>query len=161
MKKMKIYLIIVLCILCLVNVAVSQSTDAYTKTEKEEKKGFFDPSKLSVQHSLSFGASSSSQFSGLKSQSLYSTMLTYQFSSPLTLNFNFSLPIHSTYSSAYNLNTDNLQSMEYFKNIPFDATLLWQPSEKFAMQISISKGYGYYYSPFSSSYLPLGLYRNW
>ena len=161
MKKIKVHCIIGLLIVCLVNFVNSQSTDAYKKSEKEEGKKFFDPSKLSVYHSLSFGASSSSQFSGLKSQSLYTTMMTYQFSSPVTLNFNFSLPIYSTYSSAYNLNADNLQSLEYFKNIPFDATLLWQPSEKFAMQISISKGYGYYYSPFSSYYSPLGLYRNW
>jgi len=159
MNKNKAHCMLCVLILCLVSFVNSQSTDAYKKSEQEEGKKFFDPSKLDVLHSLSFGASSSSHYSGLKSQSLYTTMMTYQFSSPVTLNFNFSLPIHSTYSSAYNLNADNLQSLDYFKNIPFDATLLWQPSEKFAMQISISRGYGYYNSPYSSFYSPLGLYR--
>jgi len=142
-------------LICIISLAVSQTVEAYKDTEKKEGISFFDPSRLTINHALSFGMSSSSAYSGLKHQSLYTTMMTYQFSNPVTLNLNFSLPIHSTYSSEFNLNADNIQSLDYFKNIPFDAHLRWQPSENFAVQLSVIRNTGaspFYYSPFYSPF---------
>jgi hypothetical protein len=152
MKTMCIKIAITL--LYIITIAVGQTVDAYDKDEKSEGKSFFDPSKLTINHAFSFGMSSSSAYSGLKHQSLYTTMMTYQFSNPVTLNLNFSLPIHSTYASEFNLNADNIQSLEYFKNIPFDAHLRWQPNEKFAVQLSVIRNTGAYpfYSPFYSPF---------
>ena len=161
MKTKNIFFIIAALLLTVAFVSYGQTVDGYEETE-ETGKGLFDPSRLTVRHALSFGAFSSSNISGLKSQSLYTTMMTYQFSKPVTLNFNVGLPIHSTFSSEMNLNPDNIQSMEYFQNIPFDASLLWQPSENFAMQIRVMRGTPYY-SPFISSYYsPFGGFLgNW
>ncbi len=109
-------------------------------------KGLLDPSRFSVNHSVSFGMSGSPN-SDLKSQSLYTTMMQYEFSQPVTFNLNFSLPIHSTYNDAHNLTQENLNSAEYFKSIPFDASLTWQPTDNMFLQLNIVKGTG------SSSYL--------
>lgn len=153
--KITNYLAVVISIIAGMSiVANAQTVEAYQDTKSKDGKSFFDPSKLTVNHSLAFGMSSSSQQSGLQSQSLYSTMLTYQFSQPLTLGLNFSLPIHSTYNSNLNLTPDNVQSLDYFKNLPFDAHLRWQPTENFAMQISIIRNTGtspYYFQPFGQS----------
>lgn len=161
MRKKYILIIIGVILLSITSLAVSQTVEAYDESEEEKGKGFFDPSRLTVNHALSFGMFSSAQTSGLKSQSLYTTMMTYKFSQPVTLNVNFGFPIHSTFSSEMNLNPDNIESLDYFKNMPFDASLLWQPSEKFAMQIRVIRNPAYY-SPFSSSYYsPFGFLGNW
>ncbi|MFP4416833.1 MAG: hypothetical protein ACOC4C_02135 [Fibrobacterota bacterium] len=102
-------------------------------------KGLFDPSRLSVNHSLSFGMSGAPG-TDLKSQSLYTTMLQYEFSQPITFNLNFSLPIHSSYNDGMNLNEENIYSAEYFRHIPFDAHLTWKPTENMFLQLSIVKG---------------------
>lgn len=160
--KQKIHLLPVLyTILCVAGFCLGQTVEAYEKNDASEGKSFFDPSKLTVNHSVSFGMASSSHYSGLKSQSLYTTMMTYQFSKPVTLNLNFSLPIHSTFASEFNLNAENIQSLEYFKNMPIDAHLIWQPSEHFAVQMSIIRNpmaNPYYYSPF---YSPYSFMRGW
>jgi len=161
------YLSVGIILFCMISLAIGQTVDAYDENKKEEGKTFFDPSKFSVNHMVSFGMSSSSQYSGMKSQSLYTTMMAYQFSKPVTLNLNFSLPIHSTYSSEFNLNAENIESLEYFKNMPLDAHLTWQPNENFAVQFSIIRNTGanpYYhspfYSPYSSHYSPYSLMRD-
>ena len=119
--------------------AFAQDEDAYRTDDKSEKTGLLDPSRFSYQQSLSFGMMSGSGISNLKSQSLYNTMLQYKMAAPVTLNLNFGLPIHSTLSSAQNLTTDNLQSLDYFKSIPFDFSLTWQPSEKMMMRFSVAR----------------------
>ncbi len=152
-----IYLLFVIFLLTFINLAFSQTVDAYNKKEEESKTSFLDPSRFTINHSISFGMLSSSQTSGLKSQSLYTTMLSYKFSQPVTLNLNFSLPIHSTYSSELNLNMENIESLDYFKNMPFDASIIWQPKENFTLQLSIirnTQASSLYY-PFSSYYSPL------
>ena len=116
-----------------------QTIDAFEQPSQTGKMGLLDPSRFNIGHSVSFGMSSSPNLSGLKSQSLYSTMMTYKFSKPITLDLNFSLPIHSTYSSSGNLTPDNVESLDYFKSIPIDATLSWQPSENFSMRLSIAR----------------------
>lgn len=135
---MKIH--VALGIICIFGVALfAQSEDAYSTGEDHQNTGnstLIDPSRLSIHHSLSFGAASISGLSDMKSQSLYSTMLQYRFQAPVTLNLNFGLPIHSTFSSTQNLTTDNLQSLDYFKSMPFDLSLTWQPSEKMLMRLS-------------------------
>lgn len=133
---------------------LGQTIESFESTDSETKKGLFDPSRFSINHSVSFGMSSSTQTKGLKSQSLYSSMMTYKFSQPLTLNLNFSLPIHSTYSPEFNLNQRNIESLEYFKSLPFDASIHWQPSENFSMSFSISRNvYDYsYINPYSLFY---------
>lgn len=128
---------VVLTLLCSF-VAFSQSEVAYELGDNQSK-GFLDPSRLTVHNSLSFGMLSSVGTSGLKSQSLYTTMMQYKFTAPVTLNVNFGLPIHSTLSSAQNLSSSNLQSIEYFKNMPLDVSLAWQPSPNMLMQFSIVK----------------------
>jgi hypothetical protein len=82
---------------------------------------------------------SSGSGSGLQSQSLYMTMMQYQFSKPVTLNLNFGLPIHSTYNDANNLSRENIQSADYFKNMPFNASLTWQPSDNFSMRFTVAR----------------------
>lgn len=161
MRRKYILAIIGVLLLSIVNPVVSQTHEAYDEKEEEKGKGIFDPSRLKINHAISFGMFSSSQTSGLKSQSLYTTMMTYKFSQPVTLNVNFGFPIHSTFSSEMNFNPDNIESLEYFKNMPIDASLLWQPSEKFAMQIRVVRNPAYY-SPFASPYFsPFGYIRNW
>jgi hypothetical protein len=142
----------------------AQSEDAYASTDGEQgTTKLFDPSRLSVRHSLSFGAfSGASGMSDLKSQSLYTTMMQYQFTAPVTLNLNFGLPIHSTFSQANNLNATNLQSLDYFKSIPFEVSLNWQPTETTQFQISIFKGSssGYYPNYYGYGYYG-DMYRPW
>jgi hypothetical protein len=86
---------------------------------------------------MSFGMAGGDKTSGVKSQSLYSTMMQYKFQAPVTLNLNFSLPIHSTFSSAQNLTSQNIESTEYFNTIPFDVSLQWKPAENFMMKFSL------------------------
>ena len=145
----------------------AQTTAAYDNTNSTEGKGLFDKSRFQVNHLLSFGMSTASSITDLKSQGLYTTMIAYQISKPLTLDLNFSLPIFSSYNSSQNLNINTIQSLEYFKNMPFDATLTWQPKENFAMQLSVIRNvatYPYYdspfYSPFGNPNTPLHL-RRW
>ena len=117
----------------------SQNEDAYKTKDEQKSTSLLDPSRFSIRHSVSFGAMSSSGVNGLKSQSLYATMMQYQFTAPVTLNLNFALPIHSTFSSAQNLTANNLQSMDYFKNMPFEMSLNWQPTKNTLFQLSIVK----------------------
>lgn len=132
-------LLVSVSLLCLIGAGMGQTRDAYEDSGEETGEGqsLLDPSRLSVNHSVSFGMSSSSAQAGLKSQSLYSTMLTYRFSTPVTLNLNFELPIHSTYSSGQNLNQENLQSLEYFRNMPLSAALTWQPRENLLLRFCV------------------------
>ena len=115
-----------------------QSEDAYREDGETSSAGLLDPSRLSINHSLSFGMGGS-QVSNLKSQSMYTTMIQYQFNTPLTLNLNLGLPIHSTFSASQNLTGDNIQNLDYFKNIPIDASLSWQPHENFMMRFSVMR----------------------
>ena len=117
---------------------VAQTEEAYEQTETEKSTSLLDPSRFSVNRSLSFGMSSASG-SSLKSQSLYSTMIQYRFAKPVTLNLNFSLPIHSTYNSSRNLNWDNVESLDYFKNMPFDVSMTWQPRNNMLLRLSVVK----------------------
>jgi hypothetical protein len=123
----------------------AQTKDAY-ETKEKSKVGLFDPSRLTVNHSLSFGMGSNSGISSFKSQSMYGTMLQYSFVAPVTLNLNFALPIHSTFNSSQNLNMTNLRSADYFNSIPFDFSMTWKPSENTNFTLSISKMnyYDYY-----------------
>jgi hypothetical protein len=130
--------IIMLVLLSIFSVS-AQDEDAYNSSSEQTSNSLFDPSRLSIQHSLSFGMASASGVSDLKSQSLYSTMLQYKFTAPVTINLNFSLPIHSTFSSSQNLTPNNLSSMEYFKNIPFNFSVNWQPTQNMLFQISVSR----------------------
>jgi hypothetical protein len=138
-----------LLILAGASFSFAQTESAYDNSSDTEKKGFFDPSRFSIHHAATFGMSSSQAVSGLQSQSLYFTMMQYQFSKPVTLNLNFGLPIHSTYNSAMNLNSDNIQSADYFRNMPFNASLTWQPSDNMQMKLTVARepyGPGLFYS---------------
>jgi spore coat protein U-like protein len=140
--------------------AVAQTEQAYEQSEGEVSRSILDPSRFSISHSLSFGMSSASG-SDLKSQSLYSTMIAYRFAKPVTLNLNFGLPIHSTYSSGRNLTMENIESLEYFKNMPFDVSMTWQPRDNMLLRLSVTRqsvedyyGYGsYLHSPYLSPWL--------
>jgi hypothetical protein len=118
--------------------ALAQTEDAYETSGDTPTVDLLDPSRFSINHSMSFGMASGTS-SSLKSQSLYTTMLQYKFSQPVTLNLNFSLPIHSTFNDAQNLTADNLESADYFRNIPFDAHLTWKPADNLMMRISVVK----------------------
>lgn len=128
---------IIIMIICMVGISNAQTEAAYHETKDEKQSKLFNKDRLTVNHALSFGMSSSSNTSGLMSQSLYATMLKYQFSKPVTVEVSFGLPIHNTYDPLASLNSDNIQSADYFRNIPFDASITWQPTERFMMNFSI------------------------
>jgi hypothetical protein len=98
--------------------------------------GLLDPSRLTVNHAVSFMAGGS-RASDIRSQSLYSTMMHYKFNAPLVLSLNFDMPIHSTFNRYNNFTGDNLASMDYFRNMPIDASLTWMPSDRFMMRFSV------------------------
>ena len=129
----------IIVILALAAGGFSQSTDAFSTGDEKKSTSFLDPSRFSIHHSVSFGAMSSSGVKGLQSQSLYTTMMQYQFAAPVTLNLNFGLPIHSTVTSAQNLNTSNLQSLDYFRSMPLEMSLTWQPTRNTLLQFNIVK----------------------
>jgi len=116
---------------------IAQTETAY-ETDDSKSKGLLDPSRMSIHHSLGFGMAKGGS-SSLQSQSLYSTMIQYKISDPLTLNLNFSLPIHSTFSPSQNLSADNLKSADYFRSVPFDVALTWQPRENMFMRLRVVK----------------------
>jgi hypothetical protein len=126
----------------------AQTEAAYESEDKNESPGLLDPSRLTVHHSAAFGMSSSSG-SSMKSQSLYSTYMQYKFSAPVTLDLNFSLPIHSTYAKAFNLTSENLQSKQYFESVPFDVSLSWRPLDNLLMRFTVAKSpmYDPFYGP--------------
>ena len=99
--------------------------------------GLLDPSRFSIHNAVSFGMASSSFSSSLKSQGVYSTMLQYKFVPPVTLNLNFALPIYSSFNSAANLNAATMSSAQYFSNMPFEASLSWQPKENLFFRLSV------------------------
>jgi hypothetical protein len=118
--------------------AIAQTQQAYEQEKKNT--GLLDLSKLTVHRSASFGMSTASFNSNdIKSQGLYTTMLQYQFSKPLTLNVSFGLPLFSSYNSRSNLTPENLKSADYFKNMPFEGTLTWQANDKMLMQVTIAR----------------------
>lgn len=126
-------------ILLICTTAFSQTEAAYEDGEGEKRLKLFDKERLTVNHSLSFGMSSSPVTDGLMSQSLYTTMLKYQFSKPVTVKLNFGLPIHNTFDTQTSLNSDNIKSADYFRNIPFDASITWKPTERLMMHISVMR----------------------
>jgi hypothetical protein len=132
---MKSSLFTILAILTAVSASFGQTEEAY-ETDGEPK-GLLDPSRFTINHAVSFGMVSSGK-SDIKSQSLYSTMLEYRFTQPVTINLNFGLPIHNTAIPGRNLTSDNIQSMDYFRNMPFNASLNWKPSENFMMRFSVT-----------------------
>ena len=134
-------------------VILSTLSLAQTKSAFDGKNGndsaSVTPKKLSVNHSVTFGMTTTSfSKSDLKSQGLYSTMLTYKLSPPITLKLDFGLPIYSTFNDKANPTPSNFQSLDYFKNMPVAASILWKPSDNMLMNISIVKGSSdYYYQP--------------
>jgi hypothetical protein len=139
-------------VLSLIFSVTAQTKDAYDTGEKQNT-GLLDPSRLTVNHSLSFGMGSSSGLSSMKSQSMYSTMLQYSFVAPVTLQLNFGLPIHSTFNASQNMNMQNMRSMDYFNSMPFDFRLTWQPTNNTNFTLSISKmnAYDYYSGYYGNS----------
>lgn len=135
--------------------AFGQNADAYKASGSDSSgNGIIDLKKLSVNHCISFGAATGFGQGGVASQGLYSTMLTYRFSQPVTLNLNFGLPIMSSFNPAQNFNAKNIQSLEYFRNMPFNVSMAWQPRDNLLFQFSIVHAPGYgaygYDDPFSA-----------
>ena len=152
MRKQFLLIILALC-----STVLAQTKEAFeTGSSTLPQKGFLDPSHFTINNSVSFGMASISGYSDLKSQSIYSTMLQYKFSAPVTVNLNFGLPIHSTITSAQNLNQNNLQSMEYFKNMPLSASLSWQPTKTINFQLNIVKNI---YDNYFGGNADLGVYN--
>jgi hypothetical protein len=98
-----------------------------------------DPSRFSIDHAVSFSMSGA-QGRDVASQSVYSTMMEYRFSAPLTLNLNFDMPIHSSMSSAANLGAVEQSPSAYLSTVPFNVSLSWQPRENLFMRFSFSHG---------------------
>lgn len=137
MFRMFCFLIIVFA-----SILFAQTKDAYETGDggSEGKKGLLDPTRFSMQNSVSFGmASSGLSKNDLKSQSLYSTMFQYRFNAPVTVNLNFGLPIHSTVSSAHNLNLNNVQSLDYFKSMPVSGSITWRPMQNVILQLNVER----------------------
>jgi len=114
--------------------------------------GLLDPSRFTVNHSMSFMAGGS-RIADVKSQSVYSTMFQYRFNAPVVLSLNFDMPIHSTFNRYNNLTTDNISSMDYFRNMPIDASIAWMPSERFMLRVSVIRQpeLSYFYNGFYRS----------
>ncbi|MDG5817042.1 hypothetical protein QA601_18235 [Chitinispirillales bacterium ANBcel5] len=123
-----------LLICCMVVSVHAQSEQAYETESADLSSELLDPARFSINHSLSFGMGG--QVSDLKSQSLYSTMMRYEFDAPVTLRMNLGFPIHSTSSNSHNLNEENLQNMDYFREMPLDISVDWNPSRNFMMSFS-------------------------
>jgi hypothetical protein len=119
-------LVVVLCVF-------AQTRESY---EGAETSPITNLSGLTVHHSIDFGMVSSSG-GAAQSEGIYSTMLTYRFSRPLTLKMNIGLPVFSTFSPYQNLTQQNLMSADYFKNMPFAASLSWKPAENFSFHFSV------------------------
>ncbi|MDR0331326.1 MAG: hypothetical protein LBH93_06420 [Chitinispirillales bacterium] len=121
--------------------------------------GLLDPSRFKVSHSMGFMAGGS-RIADVKSQSVYSTMLQYKFNAPVVMSLNFDMPIHSTFNPYGNFTADNLASLDYFRNMPIDASIAWMPKENLLFRLSVIKqpeaGYNY-----SSFYRPDRFYRGW
>ena len=99
-------------------------------------KGLLDPARFKVNHAMSFYAGGSSA-ANVKSQSVYSTMMQYKFNTPVVLSLNFDMPLHSTFNQYNNFNSDNLSSMDYFRNMPIDASLTWMPADNVMFRVSV------------------------
>ena len=116
--------------------------------------GLIGIKKLTVNHMLSFEAGTGSWNGGVATQGMYTTMLTYRFSRPVTLNLDFGFPIMSSWNSSQNFNAKNIQSLEYFRNMPINMSMTWQPRDNLLFQFSVVHAPGYgaygYYDPFSS-----------
>ena len=137
----------------------SQSSADFKSTSGDSSKGgLIDLKNLTVNHSISYGMSSFGGGSPLMSQGLYTTMLTYRFSQPVTLNLNFGFPLMSSFSQAQNLNAQNIQSLAYFKSMPIDMSLTWQPKPNLLFNLIVARnsgyGYGYARDPFMPIYFP-------
>jgi hypothetical protein len=130
--------------------AIAQTADAYKDDQATTStvKGLLDPSRFSIHHALSFGMASGSEDKSVKSQSVYTSMLQYKFAEPLTLNLNFSMPLYSSFNSAQNLTSENINSMAYFQNMPFDVSLTWKPTNKLMMHFSVIRDPQSLYSSF-------------
>lgn len=129
---------VVLTLGILAGLAQAQTEEAYGQSDAEVSRSLLDASRFSVSHSLSFGMASSSQSSDLKSQGLYSTLITYRFAKPVTLNLNLGLPIFSTYNDSRNLTWSNIESLDYFKSMPFDVSLDWKPRDNLLFRVNVS-----------------------
>lgn len=107
-----------------------------------------DPSRLKINHAMSFYAGGTST-SNVQSQSMYSTLIRYHFDAPVVLSLNFNMPIHSTFNQFGNFTEENLQSLDYFRNMPIDAAISWMPSDRFMLGLRVIKApegspfYGY------------------
>jgi len=153
-----------ICLLIVISASIlfAQTKDAYETGDdgSEGKKGLLDPSRFSVQNSVSFGmASTGFSKNDLKSQSLYSTMFQYRFHAPVTVNLNFGIPIHSTVSSAHNLNLNNIESLDYFKSMPVSGSITWQPKRNVILQLNIERNTysgNSYYNGFFPGYFRQG-----
>ncbi|MCL2220291.1 MAG: hypothetical protein FWC23_09190 [Chitinispirillia bacterium] len=121
--------------------------------------GLLDPARFQVNHSMSFMAGGT-RVADVKSQSVYSTMMHYRFNAPVVLSLNFDMPIHSTFNRYGNFTSDNLQSLDYFRNMPIDASITWMPSDNFMLRVSVIKQpeSAYFYNGF---YRPDRFYRGW
>jgi hypothetical protein len=145
-----------LVVVCCGALAWGQDAQSYKSTGDSLKGGFLDPSRFSIHNCMSFGMATASG-SSLQSQGLYSTMLTYKFSQPLTLNLNFGFPLFSTFSAGQNLNAQNIVSAEYFRNMPIDFSLAWKASDNMSFMLSFQRVPESYYSDYNSPfyYLPV------
>jgi hypothetical protein len=137
-------------------IASAQTEQAFNI--KKKSSGLFDPSKIKIYQNASFNLNS------IKSQGLYSTMLQYKFSQPITVSLSFGLPLFSSFDSRSNLTPENLKSKQYFQSMPFDATLSWQPSDKMLMQISVARYTGAsnnFTNPSLLGYGRFGMFDGW
>ncbi|MDR2693452.1 MAG: hypothetical protein LBB74_04460 [Chitinispirillales bacterium] len=143
----------------------AQSVDAYDIGSSyfsggDSSTGLLDPSRLKVSHAMSFMAGGS-DVADVKSQSVYSTMIQYKFNAPVVMSLNFNMPIHSTFNRYNNFTTDNLSSLDYFRNMPIDASIAWMPTQNLMLRVSVIKQpeAGYFYN---GLYAPdRWFYRGW
>lgn len=143
---------------CMTQCFAQGAADFKSTGSDSTKGGLIDLKRLTVFNSISYGMASFGGGSPLQSQGLYTTMLSYRFSQPVTLNLNFGFPLMSTYSQAQNLNAQNIQSLAYFKSMPIDMSLSWQPKPNLFFNLSVMRnggyGYGYARDPFMPIYFP-------
>jgi len=164
MIKRAVSAITLALVLALAAPLFAQSVDAYDLGGSRFSGGdssatLLDPSRFKVSHAVSFMAGGSST-SDVKSQSLYSTMIQYKFNAPVVMSLNFNMPIHSTFNEYNNFTTENISSLDYFRNMPIDASIAWMPTQNLLFRLSVIKmpESGYFYN---GLYPSDRFYRGW
>ena len=95
-----------------------------------------------MRQSVSFCASSFIRHgtaSGPLTASFYTGAFLYGLTKSLALKMDVCLPLYSNYLLSSNLNTENLVSRDYLRNIPVEAGIVWKPNDRMQLQVDVAR----------------------